>query len=165
MTDMMVHGMNKRFVKQHGYKALMKKCKKPLTRLMIERFLSLPEGTKLGCVTVSAKSKGYKDWRCLNAPVAQTGLRADEVVSRSVKEGLTTVQFNRASVTFSVGGTMYADPDPQVLRMFGNQMGLSLHPGHLKQISLVLSGVTSLYVYPSASTTRYAQHENWWNKR
>ena len=93
---------------------------------MIEHFLSLPEGTKLGCVTVSGKSKGYKGWRCLNATAAQTGLRKDEVTSKTVAEGLTTIQFNRASVVFSVGGTMYADPDPQVLRMFGESDGVIL---------------------------------------
>ena len=88
----------------------MKKRKELLTRRMIERFLSLPEGTKLGCVTVSGKSKGYKSWRCLNATAAQTGLRKDEVASKTVAEGLTRVQFDRSSVIFSVGGTMYADP-------------------------------------------------------
>ena len=84
MMVMMVKAMNKRFVKKHGYQSLMKKRKELLTRHMIERFLSLPEGTKLGCVTVSGKSKGYKSWRCLNAMAAQTGLRKDEVASKTV---------------------------------------------------------------------------------
>ena len=50
--------------------------------------------------------------------------------SKTVAEGLTKVQFNRASVVFSVGGmcTMYADPDPQVLRMFGESDGVILKP-------------------------------------
>ena len=127
---MMVKAMNKRFVKKHGYQSLMKKRKEPLTKLMIERFLSLPEGTKLGCVTVSANSKGYIGWRCLNATAAQTltGLRKDEVTSKTVAEGLTKVQFNRASLVFSVGGTMYADPDPQVLRVFEESDGVILKP-------------------------------------
>ena len=60
MTVMMVKAMNKRFVMKHGYQSLTKKRKEPLMRPMIERFLSLPEGTKLGCVTVSAKSRGTR---------------------------------------------------------------------------------------------------------
>ena len=128
MTVMMVKALNKikHFVKKHGYQSLMKKEKEPLTRLTIERFLSLLEGTKLGCVTVSAKSKGYKSWQCLNATAAQTGLRkeSDEVASNTVAEGLTRVQFTRASVVFSVGGTMYADPDPQVLPRQNHMGGL-----------------------------------------
>ena len=47
---------------------------------------------------------------------------------KTVAEGLTKVQFTRSSVTFSVGGTMYADPDPQVLRMFGESDGVILKP-------------------------------------
>ena len=66
----------------------------------------------------------------MNATAAQTGLRKDEVASKTVAEGLTStkVQFNRASVVFSVGGTMHADPDPQVLRMFGESDGVILKP-------------------------------------
>ena len=79
-------------------------------RLMIARFPSLPEGTKLGCVTVSAKSKGYKGWRCLNATAAQTGLRKDEVASKTVAEGLTKVQFSRASVVFFSGWNNVCGP-------------------------------------------------------
>ena len=61
-------------------------------------------------------------------------------------EELTKVQFTRISVVFSVGGTMYADPDPQVLRMFGESDGVILKPR------------------PFASTIRYVQHRNLWNR-
>ena len=62
----------------------------------------------------------------MNATAAQTGLRKDEVASKTVAKGLTRVQFDRSSVVFSVDGTMYADPDPQVLRMFGGKDGVIL---------------------------------------
>ena len=86
MPVMMVQAMNKQFITKHGHQSLMKKCTEPLMRLTIECFLSLPEGTNLGCVAVATKSTGYTDWRCLNTTSAQTGLCKDKVMSKTVAE-------------------------------------------------------------------------------
>lgn len=125
---MAMKSMNKRFIKKWGYQALITKRKEPLTRRMIEGFLSIKEGTRLGCVKVDAKSRGYKSWRCLNATSAQTGLRKDEVSCKTKKEGLSKVQFTRESLVFAIHGEDYPDPDARLLNLMDDTCGVKLKP-------------------------------------
>lgn len=125
---MAIKSMNKRFIKKWGYASLSTKRKEPLTRRMIVAFMSLKEGTKLGCIRVSNKSRGYKSWRCLNATSAQTGLRKDEVACKTKAQGLTKVQLTRASLVFTIRGKEYADPGPELLGMMDETGGVKLKP-------------------------------------
>ena len=117
--DMVLQTMKsvtKRFIVKHGYKSLVMKRAQPLTRKIIVSFFSLKEGTSLGSIKVKRTSRAWRSWRALNATAAQTGVRKDEVSCKTVAQGLTKVQYTRASLVFRIGGLDIADPEAAQLK-------------------------------------------------
>ena len=128
MVPKVMKALTKQYIKKFGYRALVKKRKEPLTNSMIQKFMMMPEGTQLGCVTVRKSSRGYMSWRCLNATAANTGFRKDEIATKSMQVGLTKVQLTRASLVFVKHGKYDADPAPEWLMDFDDTCGVLLKP-------------------------------------
>ena len=124
--------ITKQFIQKHGHAPLVTRRREPLERAWLEVWLSydgiMSEGTKIGSLQVSRKSKAWKSWRCLQATAAQTGVRRSEVSTKSQKVGFTKLQFSRASLVYKIKGELYADPSPEQLRTMDEKDAVILKP-------------------------------------
>ena len=125
---MAMRALTKRYIQKHGYRSLIKKRREPLTRRMIEAFMSFPEGLKLASLVVNNKHKGWRSWKCLQAAAAQSGFRRDEVSAKTAKVGFTKVQYSRASVVFHIHGEYIYDPSRSQLLQFDDTCTVLLKP-------------------------------------
>jgi len=80
--------LTKRFIKKHGFQALIKRRIEPLTAQMIHVFLDLKKGTQVGTIKGKKNSRAWKSWRCMQAVAANAGVRRMRCRQRTGKQGL-----------------------------------------------------------------------------
>jgi hypothetical protein len=117
---MLLKGMQRRFIAEHGEDALQPQRKEPLTSTMIQKMHTKPnggdlyKGAKLGSRVVDPEEHFWKCWDALIALMACTGFRKGEMMV--TKGEWTKLHVSRSHVVWMVDGKYVYAPTAKQLQ-------------------------------------------------
>ena len=124
MVRSLIKGLVVDYIERYGFRTLVPKRAAAFSAAEARQLRSLPYGSKLGRWTLQPQSLATCSWRCLNSTMFNTGMRSDEVCTRSRQAGLTKKMLTRASLVYKIAGAHLADPTRTQLQSMTDEDGL-----------------------------------------
>ena len=128
MVSRLLRALIKRYIREHGLRALLPQRKEPLQNEHVHSMLAVEEGTQLGAYNVAWSSHLFICFTALVTGCRHIGGRKADLIAPSHEEWDIS-RFARGNVTYVIDGRLVIDPSPEQFRSMKDGDRVNARPG------------------------------------